>query len=254
MFRQLSLFVIAAHILFVCADPTPTAPGPGSVFNQGATCRTDWTIDSTGKWTSMSIQLMTGDNFNMISLADLATVDATTQSSYTFTCPQVTLNSAVYFYQFKSPSSANTYWTTRFAIADASGATTPAPNATQPNGAQIPWGVGALVGAGGNPAPSSSPSSSSFSTLLPSPSSSASPPVFTVSQPASGSSTFSSLAGPITSTTVVGSPQVNSNSAPAPSTTSTTSTHSSGASSVFSCRSALVGVAVIITVAFVVVF
>ena len=76
----------------------------------------------------------------------MATVDGTTATSNSWTCPQVTPNSAIYFYQFTSPASNNTYWTTRFAIADANGNTTPPTQQTQPgSGAKIPWGTGALT-------------------------------------------------------------------------------------------------------------
>ena len=59
---------------------------------------------------------------------------------------QVTLHSAVYFYQFTNNQTSDKTWTTRFAISDPAGATTSPPNATQPEtGDNIPWGQGALV-------------------------------------------------------------------------------------------------------------
>lgn len=55
-------------ILPAFAEPTPSEPAPGAVFNEGATCHIAWEADPTGVWKEMSIQLMTGDNFNMIHL------------------------------------------------------------------------------------------------------------------------------------------------------------------------------------------
>ena len=58
----------------------------------------------------------------------------------------MTPNSAIYFYQFSSPSApSNLTWTTRFTIAGADGSTTAPANQTQPDGQSIPWGLGALV-------------------------------------------------------------------------------------------------------------
>lgn len=34
---------------------TPTAPGPGDVFRQGSQCTTEWTPDTSGKWTNFTI-------------------------------------------------------------------------------------------------------------------------------------------------------------------------------------------------------
>ena len=102
-------------------------------------------------------------------LTAVGTVDGTdpAKATYDFTCPsvrrasrlpasitivltasvarQVTPPAPIYFYQFTSPGATGTLWTTRFTIADASGASVPAPNATEPDGQPIPWGVGALT-------------------------------------------------------------------------------------------------------------
>ncbi|KAI0831898.1 hypothetical protein BC628DRAFT_565782 [Trametes gibbosa] len=79
----------------------------------------------------------------------VASFDGTDASLTTFSylCPEVTPNSAIYFYQFTSPQAPTAReWTTRFAIADAQGNTTPPPNAVQPDAERkpIPWGTGAL--------------------------------------------------------------------------------------------------------------
>jgi len=154
MFATLATAAFLASAIVVRADPNPTAPGPGAIFNEGSQCTINWSADSSGTWKTMNIQLMTGDNFNMVPLTTVATVDGTSTTSYSWTCPQVTPNSAIYFYQFTSPASSNTLWTTRFAIADANGNTTPPSQQTQPGtGAKIPWGTGALT----NPSQSKPP-------------------------------------------------------------------------------------------------
>jgi hypothetical protein len=170
MFSKSIIAAIVVGALLVCADPTPSIPGPGDVYNEGSNCQIAWSADTSGTWTQMSIQLMTGNNWNMVHLADITTIDATKETTYTYPCPQVTPNSAIYFYQFKNPGSNETYWTTRFAIADTSGATTPPSESTQPNGDQIPWGTGSIVGSGGNDATTPSPSAyNPTSTTLTSP-------------------------------------------------------------------------------------
>jgi len=129
--------------LLARADVVPTEPAPGDVFNAGAQCTINWNLDTTGQWKSLGIELMTGDNLGMVHLTTVATVDGTTTSSFSWTCPEVTINGPIYFYQFSSPNQNRT-WTGRFTIASASGATVPAPNAKQPDGEDIPWGAGSL--------------------------------------------------------------------------------------------------------------
>lgn len=93
----------------------------------------------------MTIQLMTGDNYNMVHITTVATGrDGTADGTFDWICPEVIPNSAIYFYQFRSPHTPNYQWTTRFTIASSTGQTTPPTNNTQPNGANIPWGTGAL--------------------------------------------------------------------------------------------------------------
>ncbi|KAI0831897.1 hypothetical protein BC628DRAFT_1415391 [Trametes gibbosa] len=147
MFPYATLVALLAGAAVVSADPTPSAPGPGDVFREGGQCTLAWDVDPTGTWTEMNVELMTGDNFNMIHLTTVAKLDGTdaSKTTYSYDCPQVTPNSAIYFYQFTSPSSANRTWTTRFAIGNNDGNVTPEPNATQPNGQAIPWGAGQLV-------------------------------------------------------------------------------------------------------------
>ncbi|PWN33388.1 uncharacterized protein FA14DRAFT_116132, partial [Meira miltonrushii] len=124
---------------------TPSAPGPGSVFKAGGQCPMEWGVGTASRWTSMTIDLMTGDNQSMVKVTNVATnIDGTTQSSHTWTCPEVDPNAPVYFYQFTDKNGANPAWTTRFTIASDSGAVVAAPNPTQPDGSAIPWGIGKL--------------------------------------------------------------------------------------------------------------
>ncbi|CDO68841.1 hypothetical protein BN946_scf184805.g50 [Trametes cinnabarina] len=130
----------------------PTAPGPGDVFREGGACTFSWTPDPSGVWKHTDVELMTGDNLNMVFLTTVVTFDGTDPSLTTFSypCPdcymQVEPNSAIYFYQFSSDAAPGALmWTARFAIADAQGKVTPPPNATQPDGQKIPWGTGALA-------------------------------------------------------------------------------------------------------------
>ncbi|QRV88574.1 GPI-anchored small secreted protein [Ceratobasidium sp. AG-Ba] len=131
----------------VVAAPNPTEPSSTSVFNVGAQCSIKWDADTLGQWKDMNIQLMTGDNWNMIPITTVAqNIDATKETSFTYPCPDVTPNSAIYFYQFSHPENkTELLWTTRFTIADAKGATTPPTETTQPDGQSIPWGKGALT-------------------------------------------------------------------------------------------------------------
>ncbi|KAJ8515686.1 hypothetical protein ONZ45_g6918 [Pleurotus djamor] len=187
MFASLTALAVLAAALVARADPTPSEPGPGAVYNEGATCRITWdtTPANAEQWKEMNIQLMTGDNFNMIHLTTVGTVDGSAPGIFTYPCPNVEPNSAIYFYQFTSPVIQEAYWATRFTIAGPNGQTTPPPNARQPGtNDPIPWGVGRLEdpssatppptrggvpgGGASSPAPSSAlPSSASESESTP---------------------------------------------------------------------------------------
>ncbi|BGP21245.1 cell wall beta-glucan synthesis family protein [Rhodotorula toruloides] len=144
-FNILALGVLAAAA--ASAQVVPTAPGPGEVFKVGSKCNIEWNLDTSGTWTSFEIQLMTGSNLAMVPVQTVASgLDGTTGSgTIDFTCPNVTPNSAIYFYQF-SQAGQPTSWTTRFTIAGADGSTTPPTQST--NG--IAWGTGSLVGQAGS--------------------------------------------------------------------------------------------------------
>ncbi|KAG9080897.1 hypothetical protein FRC06_006010 [Ceratobasidium sp. 370] len=141
--------IVAVVAGVVSASPNPTEPSSTSVFNIGQTCSIKWDPDTTGSWKQMNIQLMTGDNWNMIHITTIAqNIDATdaTKNTFSYDCPEVTPTSAIYFYQFSSPANAtDLLWTTRFTIAGPNGETTTPTETTQPDGQKIPWGKGALV-------------------------------------------------------------------------------------------------------------
>ncbi|PVF92810.1 hypothetical protein CPB86DRAFT_801740 [Serendipita vermifera] len=142
-----TLAFAASGARFVAAEPTPLEPSGSSVFNEGGNCTILWEADTTGVWTTMNIELMTGDNFNQVHLRTVATVDGTDTENHSFSypCLAVEPNSPIYFYKFTSPATSDILFTTRFTIADAEGNVTPA-NMTQTatNGDVIRWGTGTL--------------------------------------------------------------------------------------------------------------
>jgi len=173
----------------------------------------EWELDPTGQWTDMQIELKTGDNWNMVPLQSITTIDATKETKYTYTCPDVSPNSAIYFYEFSSSSSPEKHWTTRFTITDENGNSTPPTENTQPNGDNIPWGTGTLAAVnGGDPSPGSPPSDSSPSDLSSLPPSSSSSLPGDSSSILSSSSRLSSTRTPVpTQTGVTSSSQSSSN-------------------------------------------
>ncbi|TNY23788.1 hypothetical protein DMC30DRAFT_280058 [Rhodotorula diobovata] len=113
----------------------------------GEKCDIEWNLDTTGDWTDFSITLMTGSNFAMVPVQTVASGLDGTKGAQTidYTCPDVSPNSAIYFYQF-SQEGAATAWTTRFTIAAADGSTTKPTESTS----GIAWGTGSLVGSSGS--------------------------------------------------------------------------------------------------------
>lgn len=61
----LKLATLAALIAPVLAEIVPTSPSGNTVVQVGQTIDALWTADTTGQWTDVEIQLMTGDNFNV---------------------------------------------------------------------------------------------------------------------------------------------------------------------------------------------
>lgn len=204
MFAKLILAAVTLTGFLVRADPNPIVPGPGDSYKEGGDCIIQWQPDTTGKWTNMNIALKTGDNYNMVLLEAITTIDGTKQSQYKYPCPSVTPNSAIYFYEFSTSSSPEKYWTTRFTITDKDGNSTPPANTTQPNGDKIPWGTGNLLDGDNNA--SSLPSSGS-SSLSYGPSSGL--PASSSRMSSSSSSRSSSTGSPTPSQT--GSTQSNAN-------------------------------------------
>lgn len=133
------------------AAVSPTSPSGETVVQVGQPLNALWTADGTGQWTDVVVQLMTGDNFQMIPLQTLSTnIDGTKDTQATWTTPNVTPNSKIYFLQFTKGGDVSTAtWTTRFTIAGADGSTTPPTNTTS----GVQWGIGQLIGADGQPIP-----------------------------------------------------------------------------------------------------
>ncbi len=63
-----ALIAALASSFVVRADVLPSEPSPGSIYREGQTCSIVWDGDASSQtlWKNMNIQLMTGDNFNMI--------------------------------------------------------------------------------------------------------------------------------------------------------------------------------------------
>jgi hypothetical protein len=65
--RAFPAFILSLALV-VLADPVPIIPDPGHIYNEGSTCQVGWTPDPTGQWKTMAIQLMTGNNIQMVPL------------------------------------------------------------------------------------------------------------------------------------------------------------------------------------------
>ncbi|GAA5947696.1 hypothetical protein JCM3765_001040 [Sporobolomyces pararoseus] len=130
------------------ASVTPTAPGGGKdVYVAGQECSFEWKPDESGKWESFDVDLYTGHNYMMRNITRVASgLDGTDSSvtKYSYRCPEVVPPAPIYFYQFSLDGEEPT-WTQRFAIAAPNGTVVVAPNAQQPNGDEIPWGIGHLA-------------------------------------------------------------------------------------------------------------
>jgi hypothetical protein len=75
MFSKVFLIAILAILpaSLIVADVAPTVPAPGYVANAGSNCAIGWAGDTSSSttWQNMSIQLMTGDNYDMIALTSM---------------------------------------------------------------------------------------------------------------------------------------------------------------------------------------
>ncbi|KAH7106174.1 hypothetical protein BKA62DRAFT_689094 [Auriculariales sp. MPI-PUGE-AT-0066] len=141
---MLSVALVAVSLaLTASAIVEPSEPAPGNDYPVGGICNIQWNADTTGTWQNTYVQLMTGSDDAMVHLTTVAHFDGTNtaNTTFTYTCPDVTLYAPVYLYQFTSDASlANPnliQWTGRFSISN--GAVLPAPNGN--------WGTGALVNA-----------------------------------------------------------------------------------------------------------
>ncbi|WVQ98452.1 hypothetical protein IAU59_005576 [Kwoniella sp. CBS 9459] len=150
---------------------TPTSPDSNTVVKVGDKIQALWTADSTSSWKDVEIQLMTGDNLQMVPLATIAKgIDGTSATSYEFVAPDVSPYSKIYFLQFTNGGDMTApTWTTRFTIAGADGSTTDPTNSTVYSGTTVEWGTGTLLStvttdASGSGSGSSSSNSASGST------------------------------------------------------------------------------------------
>ncbi|WVQ71360.1 hypothetical protein IAR50_000888 [Cryptococcus sp. DSM 104548] len=155
-FTTLSLATLAANAII-----TPTSPDGSTSVKVGDSIEALWTVDSVDDWTNVEIQLMTGSNLAMEALATVATgIDGTSASSYTFTAPDVSPYSKIYFLQFTNGGDmSNVTWTTRFTIAGSDGSTTDPTNTTE----SVQWGTGTLLSAVSNSTSSSTAAAGSAS-------------------------------------------------------------------------------------------
>ena len=66
MFFRSALTALLVGIALVHADPQPTEPSPGSVYNEGSNCVVSWNADTTNLWKNMAIELMSGEDESMV--------------------------------------------------------------------------------------------------------------------------------------------------------------------------------------------
>ncbi|GAA5981171.1 hypothetical protein JCM11641_003134 [Rhodosporidiobolus odoratus] len=252
------LLTAIAGAKLATADVVPTGPGPADVYRVGGPCKINWNTDASGAWNNFSITLKTGANLNMIALETVAEgLDGTTGTGeYEWTCPDVSPNSKIYFYEFAQPGET-TSWTTRFTIAAADGSTARSspfvvpqrvahvrpPLQTDPTNETdgIPWGIGKLASgssaSSGNAASGSASSSLASSSSSSSSSSSISSASFSAASSASSTSSAESVVA--TNSVTLASATDNSN------VVTVTSPVSSGFSSVVSRGSSAVSSAVV---------
>ncbi|KAL5530563.1 hypothetical protein ACEPAF_6821 [Sanghuangporus sanghuang] len=184
-----SLLVVIIFNRRVSAQVQPTTPGPNETYTAGANCAIAWVPDSSGSWTNVTIDLMSGSNNNMSLVTNVATgLDGTdkTLTPFSWTCPEVNPYSTIYFYQLTNGDDISTRaWTTRFTIASPSNETEPAENPQQPDGESVPWGIGRLIN-GKSVANSSTTTSASSSSISESATASTSVPVSNSAPSSSG--------------------------------------------------------------------
>ena len=77
-----AILIATLPILAVVAQVEPSEPAPGDKFNEGSDCSISWAVDPTGTWTTLNIELMSGENTAMKHLT----------SKGSFSWPSVTTN------------------------------------------------------------------------------------------------------------------------------------------------------------------
>lgn len=69
MFNLFKIALIASTLASsVLAEIVPTSPDGNTVVKVGEDIKALWTEDTTGQWTDVEIQLMTGDNLQVSAL------------------------------------------------------------------------------------------------------------------------------------------------------------------------------------------
>jgi len=250
------MFAIASAVALAFVSSTLAQPGPLTPLaaEVGQPCVITWTPDATGTWKETNIQLMSGDNDNMVPVTTVTTVDTTSgaPATFTWTCPDVTLYAPVFFYQFSHAAEPNNLiWTTRWTIDSATGQSVAAPNAVEPDGSPVPWGVAQLKDLTQvKPAPSYIVGQSAAGA-----NSTTSGTSMTVSASVTGSSAVSSSASAsgsmVTVSKSASAPLSSTTDSSSNSTTASTGSSTSGASSTRSQVSAFAGVAGALFAAFV---
>ncbi|KAF8843131.1 hypothetical protein BDN67DRAFT_239401 [Paxillus ammoniavirescens] len=146
------LAATVAPLLFLLCLVMPCAksaitPGPGDVYTSGRPCSFEWKSDAIRTWKNVTLELMNGSDYKRSSvMCGGSVLDGTSESTYNFTCPNVTPNSNIYFCQtFNEADVENPVWTARFTIASPTGVVTPAEYSRQPGGSPTAWGDGRPV-------------------------------------------------------------------------------------------------------------
>ncbi|KAL0075776.1 hypothetical protein J3Q64DRAFT_1774010 [Phycomyces blakesleeanus] len=149
-----SKYSIGAALLAFCvvtnASLAPSVPEPGTVWQAGKEYEIIWEEDNikpsiSQAWTDFRIDLMTGDNDDQIVLDTIASnMSGVDSMSYKWVVPDVEPHANIYFLMFTNDKD-EAAWTTRFAIVGPDNIQQKPENTLQPDGQNIPWGIGKLV-------------------------------------------------------------------------------------------------------------
>ncbi|KAI8390218.1 hypothetical protein BD560DRAFT_361963 [Blakeslea trispora] len=144
------LLALSLFCSLVCADMAPSYPEPGTIWTTGQEYKIVWFDDRQQPhmkktWTNFAIDFMTGDNANQKFLQNVAKgLNAMNTTSFKWTAPKVEPYAPIYFFRFTNDK-GDVNWTTRFGIADPEGQMEKPAYSKQPNGDEIPWGIGKIV-------------------------------------------------------------------------------------------------------------